>query len=120
MPATYAASVKNARMTAVRDACADGTIELLTAANAVVVTHGLSTTGGTVTGGVWTLALDAASVAAAATGVVTQARIKSAGGTVMVDGLTVGTSGADVTIQNTSVNTGQQVSISAFTVTHAA
>lgn len=119
MPVTYSTGAKNARMTAVRDLCADGTLELLTSADAVLASIGLSATGGTVTGGVWTVTFDGAATATAA-GTATRARIKAASGTVVVDGLTVSaTSGAgDVRLDNTSIASGQSVTVSSFTVTH--
>ena len=43
MPMTYSVGAKNARMTATRDACADGTLEILTSADAVLASIGLST-----------------------------------------------------------------------------
>lgn len=120
MAVTYSAAVKTARMTATRDACADGTLEILTSADAVLVTHGLSATGGTVANGVWTVTLDAASVNATATGTAAKAQIKTSGGTVAVSGLTVATSGADINIQNTSIATGQPINYTgALTITHA-
>ena len=119
MPVTYSTGAKNARMTAVRDLCADGSLELLTSADAVLVSIGLSTAGGTVTGGVWTVTFDGAATATAA-GTAARARIKNTAGTVVVDGLTVsGTGGAgDVRLDNTSIASGQSVSPDSFTVTH--
>ena len=43
MPVTYSTGAKNARMTATRDACADGSLEILTSADAVPASIGLST-----------------------------------------------------------------------------
>lgn len=63
MPVTYSTGAKNARMTAVRDLCADGSLEILTSTDTVLVSLGLSTAGGTVTGGVWTLAFDGSATA---------------------------------------------------------
>ena len=118
MPVTYSAAAKTARMTATRDACADGTLELTTSADAVLASIGLSTAGGTVTSGVWTLTFDGPATATAA-GTAARARIKNNVGTVVVSGLTVGTSGADVTINNDIIATGQQVTLNTFTLTHA-
>lgn len=126
MPVTYSVGAKNARMTATRDACADGTLEILTSADAVLASIGLSTAGGTVTGGVWTLTFDG-SVTATAAGTAAKARIKNSAGTVTVSGLGVampppsGQSQAPdtVTLDNTSIATGQVVSLGAFTITHA-
>lgn len=118
MPVTYSVGAKNARMTAVRDLCADGTMEILTSADAVLLSFGLSTAGGTVTSGVWTLTFDGPATASAA-GTAARARIKNNAGTVVVSGLTVGTSGAEVTIDNATIAAGQQVTLNTFTLTHA-
>lgn len=119
MSTIYDTTIKNARMTAVRDALAGGSIELLTAADAVITSHTLSAGGGTVTNGVWTLAFAAATVAAGASGTVAKAQIKDSLGNARLTGLTVDTSGTDVIVQNTSINAGQDVSITSATVTHA-
>ena len=120
MPVTYSTGAKNARMTAVRDLCADGSLEILTSADAVLLSIGLSTAGGTVTGGVWTVTFDGAAQATAA-GTAAKARIKAASGTVVVDGLTVSATGGsgDVKLDNTSIATGQSVSPTSMTITHA-
>ena len=120
MPVTYSTGAKNARMTAVRDLCADGTLELLTSNDTVLLSLGLSTAGGSVTGGVWTVTFDGAA-AATGTGTAARARIKAASGTVVVDGLTVSATGGagDVRLDNTSIASGQSVSPGSFTVTHA-
>ena len=120
MPVTYSVGAKNARMTATRDACADGTLEILTSADAVLASIGLSTAGGTVTGGVWTLTFDGAATATAA-GTAAKARIKNASGTVVVSDLTVSATGGsgDVKLDNTSIASGQSVSPGSFTITHA-
>ena len=120
MPVTYSVGAKNARMTATRDACADGTLEILTSADAVLASIGLSTAGGTVTGGVWTLTFDGAATAGAA-GTAAKARIKASTGTVVVDGLTVSATGGsgDLRLDNTSIASGQTISVSSLTITHA-
>ena len=125
MPVTYSVGAKNARMTAVRDLCADGTLELLTSADAVLVSIGLSTAGGTVTGGVWTVTFDGAA-AATGTGTAARARIKNSAGTVIISGLAVALPPAQgqsqepdtVTLDNTSIASGQAVSPGSFTITH--
>lgn len=128
MPATYTAAVKTARMTATRDHFADGTIEILTAADVVLVSVGLSPGGGAVAGSVWTLTLDAASVAATGAGVATKARLKTALGAADLTDLVVVSQAAvdadpgivrDIIMDNTSVAVGQIVNVSNFTVTHA-
>lgn len=120
MAVTYTNAVKTPRMTATRDHFADGTLEILTAADAVLVTFGLSATGGTITTDTWTLAFDAGTVAATATGTAAKARIKNLGGTANLTGLTVSTSGADINLDNVSITSGQNVTLSSATIQHAA
>lgn len=120
MAVTYATAVKTARMTATRDHFADGTLEIGTASMAAVLaTFGLSGTGGSVSNDVWTLAFDAGTVSASGTGTAAAARVKNSGGTSNLTGLTVGTSGSDINLNNTSINSGQSVTLSSATITHA-
>jgi hypothetical protein len=120
MAVTYDATVKTARITATRDAVADGTLEIGTAGMAsVLVTFGLSASGGTVSGSAWTLAFDASTVAATAGGTAAAARIKNSSGVAKITGLTVGTSGSDINLDNTNIASGQNVTLSSATITHA-
>lgn len=119
MAVTYTTAVKTARITATRDYHANGTLEILTAADAVLATFGLDAAGGTIAGAVWTLVFDASSVTASGTGTAAKAQIKNSGGTVGISGLTVGTSGSDINLNNTSINSGQTVTLSSATITHA-
>lgn len=118
MAVTYNTAVKTARITATRDYFANGTLEILTAADAVLVTFGLNPAGGTIAGAVWTLVLDASTVAASGTGTAAKAQVKTAGGSAHLTGLTVGTSGSDINLDNTSINSGQNVTLSSATITH--
>ena len=123
MSVIYNAAVKTARMTTTRDHFADGSLEILTAADALLVTFGLAAGGGSVAGLVWTLAFDNNTVAAAAAGTAAKAQIKRSaanGAAAHLTGLTVGISGADVILDNLSIASGQNVTISAGTITHAA
>jgi hypothetical protein len=120
MPITYSTAAKTARMSATRDYFANGTLEILTSADAVLVTFGLSAGGGTVSGAVWTLAFDATTVAAVAAGTAAKAQIKTAGGLAHITGLTVGMSAADVVLSNTNIASGQDVTLTAATFEHAA
>lgn len=119
MPVTYAASTKTARMTATRDEVANGTLEILTAANAVLATFGLDAAGGTISGSVWTLVFDASTVAASGSGTPAKAQIKTSGGVVKITGLTVGTTGTDIVLDSASITSGQNVTLSSATITHA-
>ena len=119
MAVTYNTAVKTTRMTATRDYFANGTLELQTSGDAVLATFGLSADGGSIAGAVWTLAFDASPVTASGTGTAAKAVIKTSGGSAHLTGLTVGTSGADIVLDNTNINSGQSVSLSSATITHA-
>lgn len=123
MAVTYDNTVKADRMTATRDAVANGTLEIQAADNTVLAIFGLSATGGTVSTDTWTLAFDATTVTgesgAGAGMTATKAQIKNSGGTARITGLTVGTSGADIVLDNTSIASGQNVTLSSGTFTHA-
>lgn len=120
MAIVYSADIKTARMTATMDACANGTLEIQTASDAVLVTLGLDAAGGSVTGDAWTLAFDAATVEATGAGTAAKAVIKDSGGNVEVSGLTVGTSGSDINLVNTNIAVGQDVGLTSAVITHAA
>jgi hypothetical protein len=57
-----------------------------------------------------------ANVNAIASGTASWFRLTNSGGTAVIDG-TVGTSASDLIIDNTSINSGQQVSVSSLTIT---
>lgn len=119
MAVNYNVAVKTARITATRDYFADGTLELLAGATVVAV-FALGATGGTIAGDTWTLAFDAGTVAASNAGVIDGAQIKNAGGSAHITGLTVGTTETDVIVDNTNIAAGQNVTISAASIQHAA
>jgi hypothetical protein len=56
---------------------------------------------------------------AAGTGTAAAARIKDGGGATAVNNLTVGTSGSDINLNSTSITSGQTVTLSSGTITHA-
>lgn len=121
MAVTYATAVKTARMTATRDNFANGTLEIGTADMATVLaTFTLSGTGGSISTDTWTLAFVAGTVSAGNTGTAAAAQIKNSGGTAQITGLTVGTSGSDINLNNTSIASGQNVTLSSATIQHAA
>lgn len=120
MAVTYAAAVKTDRITATRDHFANGTLEILTAADAVLAVFGLNAAGGTIAGAVWTLVFDASTVAATGTGTAAKAQVKTAGAAANITGLTVGTSGSDINLDSVSISSGQNVTLSSATITHAA
>jgi hypothetical protein len=118
MAVTYATAVKTARITATRDHFANGTLEILTAADAVLATFGLDAAGGTISGAVWTMVFDNSTVSASGTGTAAKAQVKTSGASANLTGLTVGTSGTDIVLDNTSIASGQNVTLSSATITH--
>lgn len=123
MAVTYATAVKTSRMTATRDYFAAGSLEIgTTAMGTVLATFTLSAGGGSIATTVWTLAFSASTVAATGVGTAAAARIKRSagnGGTSDLTGLTVGTSGTDIILDNLSIAVGQNVTLTAGTITHA-
>jgi hypothetical protein len=120
MAVDYATAVKTDRMNATRSRFANGTLEILTAANALLATFALSATAGSVTGAVWTLAYVNGTVTAGAAGTAAKAQIKTSSGVAEITGLTVGTSGADINLNNTNIANGQSVTLTSSAITHAA
>lgn len=120
MTVTYDATSKTNRITASRDTVANGTLEICTAAYAsVLVTFGLSASGGTISGDTWTLVLDASTVAAGNSGTAAVARIKDSGGTARITGLTVGQGSGEVNLDSTTINAGQNVTLNSAAIQHA-
>ena len=126
MAISYQNPAKSARMTATMSHFADGTLELMSAANAVLVVFGLSAGGGSVSAaGAWTLAFDNTTVAATGGGTgtaCTKAQLKTSAGVANLTGLTVGAtgSGSDIQLNNVNIATGQNVTLSSAVITHAA
>jgi len=118
MTVTYDSTIKTSRITATRDAVANGTLEILTAADALLATFGLSASGGSISGSQWTLAFDATTVVASGTGTAAKAQIKDSGTTARITGLTVGTSGSDINFDSVSITSGQNVELTSMTITH--
>jgi hypothetical protein len=123
MAVTPSAAVWTALITTLRDQVADGTLELLSAANQVLAIFTLSASGGTISGAVWTLAFVADEVDGEDTAgdgtTATKAQIKDGAGTVAISGLTVGltASSADIKLINVSISQGQAVEVTAATIT---
>jgi hypothetical protein len=118
MAVTLDATLQNLVMDAIRGGVANGTLEILTAADAVLVVFGLNASAGSVTGATWSLVWDNSTVAATGTGTAAKAQIKNSGGTPCITGLTVGTSGSDINLDNTSINSGQNVTITSATISY--
>lgn len=125
MAVIYDNTIKAARLTATRDELASGTLELLSASDAVLAIFTLSVNGGTVSTDTWTLEFTSTSTTgetAASTGTnATKAQIKDSGGVARLTGLTVGLSASDIIVDNQSIAEGQTVTLSgAQTIQHAA
>lgn len=123
MAVNYSTTVKNARLTVVRDAIdggsGPGTLEICTSAYAsVLVTVTFDDPCGNVSSGVLTFSATPLSATASNSGTAAIARIKDSSGTVVCDGLTVGTSATDIIVNTTTVNSGASVSVTSATITH--
>ena len=123
MSVNYSTTVKNSRMTVVRDAIdgggGAGKINIYTAAYAaLLVSIPLAATSGTVAAGALTLSGMPKSGTGAGAGNAAIARIMNFADTVVADGLTVGTVGTDILIDNVNIAVGQTVNITAGTITH--
>ena len=123
---TYSATVKTNRMTAVRDTWgasaklkiyhSDGTTLCAT------FTLSATTADSTISGSVLTIKFTGNSasqtVSASATCTATSARITTSADVDVITAFTVGTSGSDINLNNTSITSGQSVSITAASLTH--
>lgn len=123
---TYAAATKNARLTAVRDAIdggpAAGTLQICTntSCSSVLATITLNDPSGTVSGGVLTFSgFPKSDTSADGTGTAGGGRIRDSTGTEIYNfTLTATGGGGDLTLDNTSIVTGQTVTINSLTLTH--
>lgn len=134
MAVTYSSTLKTNRMQLVADLIATKTAaastgsatagslvigtSALSGATGVLATVALSATPGTVSGAVLTLSGTPLTATASATGTAAKAEMRNNAGTAIVTGLTVGTSASDVIVDNTSINSGQTVTVSSGTITH--
>lgn len=125
MPVIYAMDVKTGRMDVDRQKVLNGTLEILTAADALIVAHTLTASAGSTTDDIWTIGLVTNVVAATGSGTAAKARIKDSLSAVKISGLTVGEATGvpatepDVIVQNVSINAGQNVDVQSATVKHA-
>lgn len=124
MAVNYASALKSTRMASVITAidvnASPAFIEVATTSFAsVLVTITLADPSFTELGGVITMAGAPKSGVAANTGTAAVARIKDGGGNVIVNNLSVSTSAADINLNSTSITSGQTVTITSGTITHA-
>jgi hypothetical protein len=121
MAVTYTTAVKNARLSAVvSEIGTGGKLEIGTTGMAsILATITLENTAGTVSGAVLTFSNFPKNVSAGNSGAAAAARIRKSDNTDIVTGLTVSTSGADINLDSTGITSGQTVTISSATITHA-
>jgi hypothetical protein len=124
MAVNYDTATKTARMAQtilqIDANAAPAFIEICTAAfAATLVTVTLGDPSFTESAGVITMTGAPKSGVATGTGAAAVARIKDGGGTTKVNNLTVGTSGSDINLNSTSITTGQTVTLTSGTITHA-
>ena len=121
MSVIYSAAAKTARMNAVVTAIgASGKLKIKTSGDVVLATIPLAATAGTVSGAVLTLSAPISDTAADGTGTAAKATITTSGDVDVITGLTVSTTGADINLDSVSITTGQTVTITTGTITHAA
>lgn len=122
MAINYNTTVKNARLQAVIDAIgSSGKLKIgTTGMGTVLATIPLASPAfDTPADGSMDLAgVPVTDTAADDTGTAAAAQITTSGGTVVIDGLTVGTSGANINLNSVSLQSGQEVSITAGAITH--
>lgn len=123
MAVVYSSTVKNARLTVVRDAIdagsSNGTLEIGTSGMAsVLAIIPLADPCGSVSTGVLTFTMPQSDTNADATGTAAEARIKDSSGTTVVSGLTVGTSGANINLSSVGITAGDTVTLSSAAITH--
>jgi hypothetical protein len=126
MAVTYSTATKEARLNAVitaidADASA-GFIEIGTTGMAsVLATITLADPCGSASGDTLTFDFDpdVSDTSADNSGTAAEARIKNGAGTVVISGLTVGTSGADINLDSVAITSGQTVTLTTGTISHA-
>ena len=124
MPVNYDASVKNARMAAVKaQVGTNGKLKIGTTGMGTVLAVIDLGDGGVVTGDTYELIESTLSdLAADAAGTAAAAIVTNSADATKISGLTVGMSGsgADIILDNTNIQVGQMVSLVSATITHAA
>lgn len=92
----------------------------LSGATGVLVTITLQKPSFSIASGVATLLGVPLSGTASATGTAALANLRDSAGNAIVTGLTVGTSATDIIVATTSITSGQTVTVTSGTITHAA
>lgn len=123
MAVTYSTTVKNSRLTVVKDAidagASAGVLEIgTTGMGSVLATIPLADPCGSVSAGVLTFTMPQSDTNADATGTAAEARIKDSNGTAIISGLTVGASGANINLSSVSITAGDTVTLNSAAITH--
>lgn len=118
MAVTLTTAGKTAVMTGFRDHFAAGSLEILDSSDVLLVSYTLTSSGGSVASGVWTVAFSSATSAAVAAGTASKAQIKTSGGVADLTGLTAGESGTDVILDDATITLSQNITISTLTISH--
>ncbi len=124
MAVTYETAIKTARMQAVVTQIDEGTgagkLKIRDGSNNILATFTLADPCGTVSGAVLTFDFDPdISATAGANGTATNAIITDSDDETKISGLTVGVGTGDIQLDSTSITSGQTVTITAGTITHA-
>jgi len=120
MAVTYATDVKNDRLDAVTTQIgATGVLEIYTTGlGTLLASISLANPAApAASGGVLTFTMPQSDTSADGTGTAAEAKITD-GTNDVITGLTVGTGSEDIVLDNTSISTGQTVTISSATITH--
>jgi hypothetical protein len=126
MAIVYTTAVKNARLDAVTaqiDAgSAAGVLQIGTTSMATILAEITlnDPSAAAASGGVLTFSgFPKSDTSANNTGTAAEARIRDSNGTNIITGLTVGTSASDINLDSVSITSGQTVTITSATITHA-
>ncbi len=121
MAVTYTAAAKEDRMDAVVALIGTaGKLEIGTTAMATTLaTITLDNPAGTTSGAVLTFTMPKSDTDADADGTAAAARIVTSGDVDVITGLTVGVAAEDIVLDSVSITSGQTVTISSATITHA-
>lgn len=124
MAVNYSTTVKNSRLTVVRDAIdggpAAGKLKIYTAGyGAMIAEFTLSDPCGTVAAGVLTFSgMPKTTTGTGGGGTAAIARLTDSTDAMVAEGLTVGLAATDIIIDNTSIAAGQTVNLNSGSITH--
>jgi hypothetical protein len=124
MAVTYSTATKTARMEAViaqiDGGSGAGKLKIRDGSNNILATLTLTDPCGAASSGVLTFDFDPdISATASASGTAANAIITDSADVTVISGLTVGTSASDINLDSTSITSGQTVTITTASITHA-